>query len=91
MIDRGLFGEDVEAGPADLARFDRVGKCRFVNQIAACRVDNPDALLRLLQACCVDQLFRLRRRWHVQRQIVGAREKVVHRHELDTDTARNLF
>ena len=63
----------------------------LVNQIAAGGVDDPDALLGPCQPLGVDQLPRLRRRRHVQRDIVGAREEVVDRHELDAEIRRHLF
>ena len=45
VIDGRLLCEDVEAGSANLTGFDRVRKCRFINQIAARGVDDSDALL----------------------------------------------
>ena len=92
VIDRRLLLEDVERGAADLARLDRVGERGLVDEIAARGVDDADAFAcARASRSALTRLARLRRRRHVQRHVVGAREQVVERDELHAEVGRDLL
>ena len=62
----------------------------FVDQLAAGGVNQLQALLALGQPLGVEGVPGLRRRRHVQRQIVGARAQIVERHQLDAELGRDI-
>jgi hypothetical protein len=83
-IGRRLGFENVERRGADDARFDRAPQRRFVHQFAARGVDEPDACLASCEPLLVEEMLGFRRRWEMQRQVVGARTHIVERHQFDT-------
>src|SRR5205807_10551887 len=64
---------------------------RFVDQLAARGVDDPDARLAPRESRVVEQIFRFRRGRQVQRQVVRGRADLVERHQLDAEAGGNLF
>ena len=91
VIDGGLDIEHVERGAGHVAGLDRIGQRGLVDEIAARRVDDADSLLGGSQPPGVDDPSRLLVRRHVQRHVVGAREHIVERHELDAEVGRHLL
>ena len=87
----GSFWNTSSAAPATWPGFNRVGQRRFVNQVAACGVDQADALLRPGQPLGVDEVAGLLVARHVERHVVGAREEIVERHQLDAEVAGHLL
>ena len=74
-----LHAEDVQSGRRHLARAQRVGKRRLVDQLPPGRVDDPDAVLCAGQRLRVEQSARLVVQRHVQGEEVGGGENLVDR------------
>ena len=72
--------EHVESGAGDVSGFDRVGKRRFVDQLATRRVDDSHPLLASRETLGVDHMMGFGERRHVEGDEIGAAEEVV---ELD--------
>ena len=89
-VGRRLLLEDVQRGAADLSAVERRGKGRIVDQLAAGRVDDADALLRLGKALGVDHVPRLRRHRQMQGEVVGRGKDFVERAELGADLRSQL-
>ena len=83
--------EDVEPGAGDDAAVDRAAQRRFVDQLAARRVDDAQARLALREARVVEEVLRFWRRRQVQRQEVGGRAHLVERHQLDAEAGGDLL
>ena len=91
VIDGRLFLKHVEGRAADLSGLDGICERRLVYQIAACRVDDPDAFLRLRQPLGIDDVLRRRRRGHMERQVIRPGEEIVERHQLDAEITGNVL
>ena len=87
---RRLIREHVEPAAADLARYDGLAHGGFVHQLAARAIDDAHALLCLGDVFRVHDVARLRRQRRVQRDEIGALEKLVELHLLDADVTRAL-
>ncbi|KAJ8561830.1 hypothetical protein ON010_g7849 [Phytophthora cinnamomi] len=74
--------EHVEADRADLAALEAVHQSLGVDQAAAARVDDHDAVLHLGDALGVDRVLGRREQRAVQRDDVGAGPHLVQRHVL---------
>jgi hypothetical protein len=83
----GLGLEHVEAGAGDMARLDRLGKGRLVDQAAAGAVDDAHAGLGLGQRLGIENAAGLVGHRHVQGDEVGACQQLV---ELDLGHAHFL-
>ena len=77
--------------PATMPLFDRAAKRRFVDQLAARRVDEPQARLAARKAFVVEQMPRFGRRRQVQREVVGGRAQRVERQQLDAEAGGDLL
>ena len=84
----GLTLEDVERGAGNEVLTQRPRQRRLVDDLPTCRVDEVRRPLHPRQGLAVDQVTRLRRQGHVQRDDVGARNQPVEPHELDTGPLR---
>ena len=82
--------EHVERRGGDDAAVDRAAQRRFVDELAARGVDQPDARLASREPPIVEEMARLGRRRQVQRQIVGRGADLVERQELDAEPRRDL-
>ena len=72
--------------PCSIARLQR----RLVDQLAARRVDDPDARLHPRKAVVVEEMLRLGRRRQMERQEVGGRAHLVERQQLDAHALGDL-
>ena len=90
MVRRRLGRVDIQCGAADVTALDRFDERGLVDQLTAGGVDQLQAFLAIAQPCGIEGVTGLRRRRHVQRQIVGARAQVVERHQLDVEFGRNV-
>ncbi len=80
VIDRGFPFEHVQRGAPDMTRLDGVGHRLLVDEVAAGRVDNSNALLRAREPLGVHEVAGLFVGGHVERQVVGTCEHLVERH-----------
>ena len=90
VVRRRLRRVDVQGGAADMPALDRFDQRGLVDQLAAGGVDQLQALLALAQPLGVEGVTGLRRRRHVQRQVVGACAQIVERHQLDVQLGRDV-
>ena len=60
-------------------------------ELAARRIDDPDARLAAREALVVEEMLRFRRRRQVQRQVVGGRAHLVERQQLDAEAGGDLL
>ena len=79
---RRLRVEDVEPGTGDVPLFDGIGQGRLVDQLAARRIDNADALLALREPLSIKEVLRRGQRRHVERDVIGPRAQIIERHKL---------
>ena len=70
----GFNGKTVETGSGEPSRFDGVEQRRFVDQRAACRIDQDCALGKRRQGVRIDQASCIRGGRAVQREKVGNRQ-----------------
>ena len=81
LEERGVLGrlvtEDVERGSGDVAGLERVDEGRFVDEFAACAVDDANALLHDGERGGVDEAVGLGGEADVQREVVGLLEDLV--------------
>ncbi len=74
---RRLLLVNVQRGAAHLAALQRLEQRRFVHQPAARAIDDAHALLRFREAGGIQHVMRLRRRRHVHRDEIRARQNLV--------------
>jgi hypothetical protein len=87
---RGLHGENVERGPAELPGVQRIDERGLVHERAARAVHEEGALLHLLELHRPEKVFRLGAARRVERDDVRLREKLVQRDRLDAQLRRTL-
>ena len=87
----GSCDEDVDRRAGDLARLERGDERRFVDELAARSVDDPDAVAHLRDrvASSIDAACLVGQR-QVQRQELRAREHLVERRALDSELTEPL-
>ena len=67
-----LADENIERRSGDVAGFKRLEQSGFVDQAAACAIDQPNALLRQCQAVGADDVAGLLGERSMQRHEIGA-------------------
>jgi hypothetical protein len=67
-----LVAQDIQRRACQFARLHGFDQRLFVDDAAAGNIDQARGRLHQRQALTPDQMARLRRQWHVQRQEVGA-------------------
>ena len=94
-IARRLVFEHVKRRAGDDAALDRSAKRRFVDEIAARRVDDADSGLAPCEALVVEQMLGFRRRRQMQRQVVGrartARRATAARRRCPSAMSREIY
>ena len=85
-----LDREDIEGCARDVAAFDRRFQRLLVDQAAARRIDDAHALLRLGQRLGIENVARLVRQRHVERDEIGPCEQRLQRDLLDVQIGRAL-
>ena len=73
-----LLREDVESGAGELARLDRLGERRLVDERAAGGVHETRPVPHVGDGVAIDQAARLVREGRVERDDVGRREEILH-------------
>ena len=68
---RRFLGKHVQRGCGYVSLLQGVRQCRFLNQFTACAVHQPHPAFHFFERIGVDHTRRLRRKPHVQRQVIG--------------------
>ncbi len=87
---RRLFDENIERGAGDLARFDRLGQRGFIDDSAACAIDDAHALFHLREGGGADQPARVVGERRVHGDEIGAPKDLSRLDQLDAEPGRGL-
>src|SRR5271170_459784 len=86
---RWLLTKDIERRAANLAALQPSDEGRILNELAACAVDDVNALLHRRDQGFIDDPRCLRSQTHMQRQVIRILEELFDRNQLDARLARN--